>query len=514
MTYIVTAKQMADAEKSACGTGASFTELMERAGTACAEIIYEDYCKNNSCNVLILCGKGKNGGDGFVAARILSEKGVNVCAALLCGTPAEGDQKKNYELLKKCKADIKDVTDSSEKFIKLAAKYDIFVDAVFGTGFRGVLSDFLSSAAKWVKESGKPLISIDVPSGINCDNCESSGVVFQPDTTIAISAFKPIHITKPYSDKCGKTIIADIGITDDDFISSGADRCFTYDENDIKILLPKRYSDSNKSTYGKALCVCGSYKMPGAAYMSTSGALRTGAGLVTCCFPKSAYPALSAKLTEAVLLPVSETHDGTFSYSALSEIRPAVKKSSAVLAGCGIRLNKDTTAVVSDIIGNSEVPLVLDADALNAVSGYPDMLLKAKSPVIITPHPGEMSRLCGKSIQDILKNPIKHATDFSKKYNCTIVLKTANTVVTSPDKKNVYINHTGNSGLSKGGSGDLLAGIMVSLLAQGMSPMEAACASVYIHGECADELSKKLSKRGMLVSDLIDYLPVYLKKYE
>jgi NAD(P)H-hydrate epimerase len=125
-----------------------------------------------------------------------------------------------------------------------------------------------------------------------------------------------------------------------------------------------------------------------------------------------------------------------------------------------------------------------------------------------------MSRLCGKSIQDILKNPIKHATDFSKKYNCTIVLKTANTVVTSPDKKNVYINHTGNSGLSKGGSGDLLAGIMVSLLAQGMSPMEAACASVYIHGECADELSKKLSKRGMLVSDLIDYLPVYLKKYE
>ena len=514
MKYIVTAKQMYEAEKRAVKRGIGFTELMERAGTACAEIIYDNCCKDTAKSVLFLCGKGKNGGDGFVAARILKEKGVPVCVALLCGAPGEGDQKTNYDLLKKSGAEIEDVTDSPEKLSKLIDKYDVFADAVFGTGFKGSLSEFLSYAAKAVKESGKELISIDVPSGINCDSCEINGEVFSPYITIAISAYKPIHITKPYSDICGKTIIADIGLVDSDYTGSSKNRCFTFEDSDIAGILPKRFSDSNKGSYGKALCICGSYKMPGAAFMSVSGAMRLGAGLVISCFPKSAYPALSAKLNEAVLMPVKDTSYGKFSNSAFSEINETIAKSSAVLVGCGIGLNKDIKTLVSSVISNTEVPTVLDADALNAVSGNPDILLNAKASVIITPHPGEMSRLCGASIADILKNPIKYASDFSKKYGCTVVLKTANTVVTSPQNRNIYINRTGNSGLSKGGSGDLLAGMIVSLLAQGMKPYEAACASVYIHGDCADKLAEKISKRGMLVTDMINYLPEYLKKYE
>ena len=510
MKHIVTSAQMYAAEKKAVSRGMDFSSLMEKAGNACADIIFDEYCKEGAQKALVLCGKGKNGGDGFVIARALQEKGVDTTAALLCSEPLEGDQLANYNLLKTTCAQIVDCTGDINALNELVSEADIIIDALFGTGFRGALPAFLAEAAKAVNSSGKPLIAVDVPSGVNCDTCETQGEVFRAEMTIAISAYKPVHITKPYNIVCGKVKVADIGIIDDDYDSD----IFTLDNVDIKSLLPERKADSNKGTFGHALCVCGSYKMPGAAYMSVSGALRTGAGLVTAAFPKSAYPALAVKLTEAILLPCDESEGGTFSPDSLPALLDASKKATAALIGCGLGLCDDTVNLVSSFIKESVVPLVIDADGLNAVSGNPGILRELKAPSVLTPHPGEMSRLTGKTIDEIIGSPVETAGEFAKEYNCTVVLKGANTVVCGEGGKRVYVNCTGNSGLSKGGSGDLLAGMLVSLIAQGMNPFDAACAAVFMHGDCADKLAEKLSKRGMLVSDMIAYLPEYYGEFE
>ncbi len=505
---------MYSAELKAVERGISFTELMEKAGTACAEIIYDRFCRNNNNKVLVLCGKGKNGGEGFVIARVLAKLGVNADAALMCGYPSEGDQLINFKLFNESGGNIIDCTDNTDLFNNLIKDYDIIVDAVFGTGFRGSLNSFLSACADTVNSSGKTVVGVDVPSGVNCDTCEISGSVFKADLTIAISAYKPIHIIKPYCEICGETVIADISITDKDYSSNDNIQIITSEDADIKNILPERKSDSNKGSFGKAMCICGSYRMPGAAYMSVSGAMRLGAGLVTACFPESAYTPLSSKLTEAILMPVTANEAGTFSSSAYNEINEELGKSKSALIGCGIGVNPDTKTLTEEIIKNSAVPLVLDADALNAIADNPAILKEASCKIIITPHPGEMSRLCKKNIEDIVSDAVKTATEFSKEYRCTVILKGANTVVCSPERDYVFINKTGNTGLSKGGSGDLLAGMLVSLLAQGMEPFEASVVAVYLHGDCADKLCEKYSERSVLVTDLINYLPEYMKRYD
>ena len=353
-----------------------------------------------------------------------------------------------------------------------------------------------------------------MPSGANCDSASIEGAVFKADLTIAISAYKPIHIMKPCCAVCGKTVIADIGIEDEDFKALDSVACLTYDARDIKRMLPKRKPVSNKGTYGHALCVCGSMRMTGAACLAVSGALRCGAGLVTAAFPQSAYAGIAPKLTEPLLLPLDSNFEGTFSFNALADIFEASKRASAVLLGCGIGFNKDTTRLTLNLIKEIKKPVIIDADGINALSTNIDILREAQAPVILTPHPGEMSRLCGKSIAEIVANPIAAAYEFSREYGVTVVLKGANTIVCGCDPTRIYVNPTGNAGLARGGSGDLLAGMTVSLLAQGMKPFEAAVCAVYLHGLCADAVAQKTSMRGMLPSDVLNYLPEFFSKFE
>ncbi|MBQ6467041.1 MAG: NAD(P)H-hydrate dehydratase [Clostridia bacterium] len=511
--FIVTSKQMYAAELSAVKRGGSFHELMEKAGNACAKIIYDTYCADKKKKVLIICGKGKNGGDGFVIARSLWEKGCEVSVLLACGEPRDSDSKENFNLLESAGIQVRRYNGSAVAVSDLLKSNDIFVDAVFGTGFKGKLDDDLSLLAKSINAFGKTLISIDVPSGADCDNATAEGEVFLPDMTIAISALKPVHIMKPANQLCGEIKNADIGIKSADYESITPPAYYTCEEKDIKELLPKRKPVSNKGTYGHALCICGSLRMPGAAFMSVQGAIRTGAGLVTAAFPKGAYPAMVSKLSECLFLPAEETFDGTFSFTALPAIIEAAKKCTAVLIGCGIGFNRETERLTESFLKEISVPVVIDADALNILSKNPDLIRDIIAPVILTPHPGEFSRLTGKTIKEILLNPVETAKEFSDKYRCTVVLKTANTVICSPDKP-TYINTTGNAGLAKGGSGDLLAGMIVSLLAQGMSPEDASAAAVYMHGNAADILAEKTSMRGMTATDLLSYLPEYYGRFE
>ena len=276
------------------------------------------------------------------------------------------------------------------------------------------------------------------------------------------------------------------------------------DKNIVKKAVAPRPDDAHKGTMGTLLSICGSYGMAGAGILSGTAALRSGLGLLKCALPKSIYPILAARLPESVYLPLEENPDGRM--SALNLPYLLEQKSDAVLLGCGLSVCDDTKAIVEGFIRGCEKPMVLDADALNCISDNSAILKDAKSPVIITPHPMEMARLCGVTAYEINKNREKTARVFAARYGVITVLKGAGTIIASPDGK-ARINMTGNSGMATGGSGDVLAGICASLLAQGKSPFDCACTSVYLHGLAGDFAAKRLGKISMLPSDIIDELP-------
>lgn len=272
-----------------------------------------------------------------------------------------------------------------------------------------------------------------------------------------------------------------------------------------------RPDDSNKGTLGSLLCICGSYGMAGAAIMAGKAALRCGIGLLKIAVPKSIYPVCATNILESVYYPLEETSNGVISSKNTDFLLEMCEKSSAVVIGCGLSVCDDTKNLVQSVITNCEKPLVIDADALNCICNKPEILKNLKAPAIITPHPGEMARLLHSTPKTVNSNRENTAIDFAKKFGVVTVLKGAGTIIASPDGE-VYINHTGNSGMATGGSGDVLSGIIGSLLAQGAAPINAAAAGVFLHGTIGDLAAEKLGKISMLPTDMIDMIPTaYLK---
>lgn len=272
-----------------------------------------------------------------------------------------------------------------------------------------------------------------------------------------------------------------------------------------------RPDDSNKGTLGSLLCICGSYGMAGAAIMAGKAALRCGIGLLKIAVPKSIYPVCATNILESVYYPLEETSSGVISSKNTDFLLEMCEKSSAVVIGCGLSVCDDTKNLVQSVITNCEKPLVIDADALNCICNKPEILKNLKAPAIITPHPGEMARLLHSTPKTVNSNRENTAINFAKKFGVVTVLKGAGTIIASPDGE-VYINHTGNSGMATGGSGDVLSGIISSLLAQGASPINAAAAGVFLHGTIGDLAAEKLGKISMLPTDMIDMIPTaYLK---
>lgn len=272
-----------------------------------------------------------------------------------------------------------------------------------------------------------------------------------------------------------------------------------------------RPDDSNKGTLGSLLCICGSYGMAGAAIMAGKAALRCGIGLLKIAVPKSIYPVCATNILESVYYPLEETSNGVISSKNTDFLLEMCEKSSAVVIGCGLSVCDDTKNLVQSVITNCEKPLVIDADALNCICNKPEILKNLKAPAIITPHPGEMARLLHSTPKTVNSNRENTAIDFAKKFGVVTVLKGAGTIIAAPDGE-VYINHTGNSGMATGGSGDVLSGIIGSLLAQGAAPINAAAAGVFLHGTIGDLAAEKLGKISMLPTDMIDMIPTaYLK---
>lgn len=280
----------------------------------------------------------------------------------------------------------------------------------------------------------------------------------------------------------------------------------------LKENLPKRPDDANKGTMGTLLNISGSYAMAGACTLSSLSALKSGVGLLKVALPKSIYPIVASSVYEAVFLPVCDSDSGTVDNNSLDFLLDNAKKSSAVLLGCGLKLCDETIEFVRDFVTACVTPMLIDADGINALSLNINVLSEKNSPVVLTPHPKEMSRLTGLSVEYIQSNREKVATDFAKKYGVVLVLKGKDTIVT--DGNRIFINPTGNSGMAKGGSGDVLSGIISSLMAQGISVFEASCIGVYIHGLSGDYAAKELSKTSMLPRDIIEFLPKAFKAFE
>lgn len=512
---ILTSGQMKAAEQRANDKGMAFIRLMENAGCACARIV-RDRLRNEpgSKKAVIVCGSGKNGGDGFVIARKLSEYGFDTAVILASGLPKDSDSSAMFRRLEGMPVVITDYTEKPAKAFDYLEDADIIIDAIFGTGFHGTPDASARQIIEAVNSGGSFIISIDIPSGLECDSGESADICVHADLTVAISALKPVHVLVPAALNCGEVVEADIGISDDCYRFEESPALFTMNKLEAKRYFPAMNPAAHKGERGHVLSICGSRNMQGAACLAAAGAVRSGAGLVTAAFPECAFAAIGPKLIEPLLLPLSCNEQGTFSTAAVSKLLQAAEKANAVLIGCGLGLNADTKTIVREILLHVTVPIIIDADGINALSANINMLRAAKGSVTVTPHPGEMSRLVNASVSDIQKARVRTAKEFADNYGVITVLKGANTVVAQPGCPEVFINSSGNSGMAKGGSGDLLAGIMASFCAQGISPGVAAGLAVYIHGLAGDAAALKRSKRGMTPSDCLNELPYLLSEFE
>lgn len=480
---VLTKTLIRESEKFAVNNGTfSFRELMYIAGSNAAKLIYEKYAVKNK-NITVVCGKGNNGGDGCVIASLLSKEGANITLCTPLGIPETEDAIFYYNALETYIV----------KTTELPTNSDIIIDAVFGIGLNRQLSSEINLLIDKINSLSGIKIAIDLPSGVESDTGALLGSAFKADFTVTFIALKPCLLLPPASDFCGETVVADIGVEPIDY---------TYLTTE-KPVFQKRQHNSHKGTFGTALLVCGSYGMAGAAILATKAALRSGLGIAKCILCNDIYSAFTAALPEAVCIPTES--DGSGHINRNADFEGHLSSSKALLFGCGVGVSEDTEILLKRIIKKSNIPLVIDADGINILSQNIELLKKSKVPVILTPHPGEMARLCGKTVKEVESSRTQTASQFAKENNCIVVLKGANTIIAEPDGTLTF-NLTGNPGMATGGSGDVLAGIMVSLLAQGFKPNDAAKHAVYIHGEAGDKAVSKRNERSLIPSDIIEEL--------
>ena len=479
---VLTVDLIRKSEENAVVSGAfSFRELMYIAGNKAADIIYDNFdCKNKK--IAVICGNGNNGGDGFVIAESLAKRNAEVTIITPLGEPKTEDAIYYYS---------KAV--SVKKSDLLADEFDIIIDAVFGIGFNKPINEELKSLFSKINSSPAIKIAVDIPSGIEADTGRILGGCINADLTVTFIALKPCFLLPEGSDYCGNVVIADIGV-----------KPISKAYNIIKKPeFKKRAHNTHKGCFGTAFLICGSYGMAGAAILSARAALRSGVGIAKCLLCKDIYSPFTASVPEAVCIPHKQNRKGTLKYS--KNILKHIKGSSALLFGCGVAKSRDTLRILSDIVKNCEIPTVIDADGINLLSQNIELLRKSKAPIILTPHPAEMARLCGCTVKEIETVRIKKARDFATDYGCILILKGANTIVALPNGE-IHINNNGNPGMATGGSGDVLSGILVSLLAQGIAPDKAAMNAVFLHGESGDKAAKRKGERAMLPSDIIEEL--------
>lgn len=506
--YVLTADMMRREEERGYNLGVSYEKMMRTAGNNTADVILDLYAGLQTFTVV--CGKGKNGGDGFVVASKLAKAGKRVYIILSMGYPSDDLSEKMYKETYRHGILSIDFKKNPNGCRSLMSKSDCLIDAVFGIGFKGEIKGSLAELAGFYNSLQCKKVAVDIPSGLSCDISDVPEIYFNTDVTVTMHTKKPVHIFAPSSKKCGCVYTVGIGFDLPEAVES--DIYFT-DIDYVRTKFPQRSADSHKGSYGFVLSVCGSYKMPGAAVMAAESAVLSGAGLVAAAFPDRAYNAISSKLAEQIYVPCPSDSSGEFAENSSETLSAYMKKASVILFGCGAGTGNGSMKTLEYIIKNADCPIIIDADGINLLSVNINLLKELKVPCLITPHPGEMSRLLKRDVAYINANRIDCARDFAKKYNISVLLKGNKTVICSSDG-GTFINTTGNPGMAVGGSGDILSGITASFTAQGLSVFEAAVCGAYVHGAAGDLAAEKYSMLGTSPRRCLDEMPYVLLQIE
>jgi NAD(P)H-hydrate epimerase len=489
--------------------------LMENAGLRVLETI--EGLTGELCNakIIILAGKGNNGGDGLVLGRHLINAGARVDTFLL-GEPQSlsSDAYVNYSILEKMTGSLFPLRSDEDldRLMIALLSVDLIVDAIYGVGFRGILDDFETRIAQMVNWSQAPVVAVDIPSGVEANTGKVHGVAIKANHTVTFGFPKLGLVLEPGRDYVGTLTVADISIPralleDDEF------KLNLIGEAMIKRLFKPRMAESHKGTYGHALVIGGSRGMTGAVVMASYGALRTGAGLVTVALPESLVHIIEASVMEVMSHPLPETSEASISMEAFPAIENLLGTVSVCAIGPGMSRYQEANAILRFVLEKSRVPILIDADGLNALEGDVAILKDAQVPIVITPHPGEMSRLTGLAVEEIQSNRLEIARKYAADWGVTVVLKGNQTVVAGPSGE-VFININGNPGMATAGSGDVLSGIILGLMAQGLKPQSAAVAGVYVHGCAGDRAAAITGQRALVAGDLLHHLPYILHELE
>lgn len=500
---VLTCREMRLVEASAVAEGLDYLRLMENAGSAAARIIRTHFSLAGK-QAVVLCGRGNNGGDGFVIARKLLEANAEVTAVMVCGEPASLEAREMLSRIRQSSVSILSL--ESEPYVVSSAvkEADVIIDAVYGIGFHGELPDHMRPLFRLANGSAAPKVAIDVPSGMDGDTGMADGDAICADYTITFTAMKPGLLNGKSASLCGEIEVASIGI-EDRLIDQYAASQTIIDQQMVGACFPPRPLDSHKGTFGHLLTLCGCYGMTGAAVLAVKAAQRCGVGLVTAALPHSIYPIASMQLPEAVFLPLPENAEGRVSLAARQSLREKLASSTALLIGCGLGTGEEVRGVVADLLKAAVCPIVLDADGINCAAGHIDIGKTVQAPLVLTPHPGEMARLMGCPVSRVQEDRIQTAKSFAERTGAVVVLKGHKTVIAAPGRS-VMVNMTGNPGMATAGSGDVLAGMIASFMAQGMEPYHAAMCGVYLHGMAGDRAAARLSQHAMLPTDMLDEL--------
>ncbi len=511
---LVTANEMQQMDRQTIESfGIPGRVLMENAGRGATRFFFEQFSDLKDKRIGVIAGLGNNGGDGFVIARYLAQSGIAVQVYLLAaGNRVKGDAAANLKLLKPLKIPVIEVPDENSFSAHQSdmADLDIWIDAILGTGLKSDVKGYFQTVIDFINALNKPVFAVDIPSGLNSDTGQPCGTCIRASATATFGLAKTGHITYPGASYTGALEIVDIGIPPY-IIETVEPKQFLLTANLIKSYLTPRDEQAHKGTTGHLLVVAGSFGKTGAASMTSISALRAGAGLVSLAIGQSLNAVVETQMLEAMTVPLPESRDGILGESAFHVIKKLMPGKKCLAIGPGLGQASETRKLVCQIIKESQIPVVVDADGINNLAGQVQILKNARVPIILTPHPGEMARLLDVTVSKIQQDRINCARSVAVDLKVHIVLKGARTVIAHPDGR-IFINATGNAGMASGGMGDVLTGIIAGQIAQGFSPESAAHIGVYLHGAAADSLAQSIGPYGYLAGDVMSAIPAEIKK--
>ncbi len=512
MRIVTAAEMQAMDHKTITEIGIPGRVLMENAGRGATRCFLERIYAAGPGRVGIIAGRGNNGGDGFVIARYLAQRGIDVQVFLLAGRDqVRGDAAANLDLLATLQVPIMEIPDadrfSGAKIHLLNTRY--WIDAIFGTGLNADVKGYFKEVIDFINAAGRPVFAVDIPSGLNADTGQACGVCIQAAATATFGYAKIGHLVYPGADCCGAVDVIDIGIPPslEKAFPSGQ---YLMTGDGARALIPGRSADSHKGRTGHLLVVAGAIGKTGAAGMTAMAALRIGTGLVTLGVPQTVNPILEAGWIEVMTVPLPDEGHGVLGLSAYDAIARTAEAKNCVALGPGMGTAPETCELIQHMLKEIPIPMVIDADGLNCLGGRPELLQEHRAPAVLTPHPGEMARLIQRKVPEIQHERIAAARELARRSHACVILKGARTLIAEPAGA-VWINPTGNAGMASGGMGDVLTGAVAGLLAQGLSASAAARLAVYLHGMAADLLALRTS-RGYLATEVMHALPQALQQ--